>query len=166
LRAIRDIRMRQNVPLKTRLEFSVRCGEETVALLKPMDECFLSMAGAEATAMGPEVTPPALSATTSLSSTFSYIAKGGIKISGSAEVYVNLAGLIDMEAEVARKKQEIEKLAGFIASKQKKLENKNFVDRAPPEVVQKERDSLDDLQSQYESAKAVVGQLLKSNKTP
>jgi len=146
LRAIRDIRMRQNVPLKTRLEFSVRCDEITSNLLRPMEPYFTSMAGATATAWGPNVTSPALSA--------------NVTISGM-EVFVDLAELIDVEAEVARKKQEMEKLAGFIASKRKKLENKSFVDRAPPEVVQKERDSLADLQAQYDAAGKVLDGLSK-----
>jgi valyl-tRNA synthetase len=77
------------------------------------------------------------------------------------DVFVDLAELIDVEAEAARKKQEMEKLAGFIASKRKKMENKSFVDRAPPEVVQKERDSLADLQAQYDAAGKVLEGLSK-----
>ena len=77
------------------------------------------------------------------------------------EVFVDLAELIDVEAEIARKKQEMEKLAGFIAAKEKKLENKNFVDRAPAEVVQKERDSLNDLQSQYDGGNEGSGRIIE-----
>ena len=75
------------------------------------------------------------------------------------DVYVDLADLIDVPAEIARKKQEVEKLAGFIAAKEKKLQNKSFVDRAPAEVVQKERDSLKDLQDQLAAAQEVLERL-------
>ncbi len=75
------------------------------------------------------------------------------------EVYVDLAELIDVPAEIARKKQEVEKLTGFIAAKEKKLTNENFVDRAPAEVVRKERDSLKDLQDQLAAAKEVLERL-------
>ncbi|MCC6126058.1 MAG: valine--tRNA ligase [Pirellulales bacterium] len=147
LRAIRDIRSRQNVPPKTDLRFSVRCDAATAALLKPMEPYFDSMAGAKAVAWGPDVVSPELSANVSLS---------------GMEVYVDLAGLIDIAAEIARKKQEIEKLAGFIAAKEKKLGNTNFVDRAPADVVQKERESLADLQSQLAAAKEVLERLEKN----
>jgi valyl-tRNA synthetase len=147
LRAVRDIRSRQNVPPKTRIKFSVRCNDETANLLRPMEPYFASMAGANATAWGPDVIPPALSANVSLP---------------GVEVYVDLAELIDVEAEIARKTQEMEKYAGFIATKQKKLENSNFVDRAPADVVQKERDSLADLQAQYDAAQSVVERLKKT----
>jgi valyl-tRNA synthetase len=147
LRAIRDIRMRQNVPPKTRLNFSVRCDETCTKLLKPMEPYFASMAGATATAWGVNVNPPALSANVTLP---------------GMEVFVDLAELIDIEAEIVRKKQELEKLTGFIAAKQKKLENKSFVDRAPADVVQKERDSLSDLQAQYTAAMKVLEDLSKA----
>ena len=69
------------------------------------------------------------------------------------DVYVDLADLIDVPAEIARKKQEVEKLTGFIAAKEKKLTNASFVDRAPADVVQKERDSLKELQDQLAAAR-------------
>jgi len=145
LRAVRDIRSRQNVPPKTRIEFSVRCDDATAALLAPMEPYFPAMAGARATGWGPAVEPPALSA--------------NVVFSGM-EVFVDLAELIDVEAEIARKQQEKEKFEGLIAAKEKKLTNSNFIDRAPPEVVQKERDSLKELQDQQAATAAVLARLL------
>ncbi|HYW79498.1 MAG TPA: class I tRNA ligase family protein, partial [Thermoguttaceae bacterium] len=136
LRGVREIRSRQNVPPKTKIEFAVRCDTETVELLKPMEPYFDAMAGARPTAWGPDVEAPALSAAVTLS---------GI------ELFVDLADLIDVEAEIARKEQDKEKLEGLIVAKRKKLENKSFVDRAPEAVVQKERDSLTELESQLAS---------------
>ena len=75
------------------------------------------------------------------------------------DVYVDLAELIDVPAEIARTQQEVEKLTGFIAAKEKKLANANFVGRAPAEVVQKERDSLKDLQDQLAAVKEVLERL-------
>ncbi|MEN6451936.1 MAG: valine--tRNA ligase [Thermoguttaceae bacterium] len=144
LRAVRDIRARQGVAPKTPLRFSVRCDAATANLLDPMKDYFSAMANAEPVAFGPEVAAPPLSANVTLS---------------GLEVYVDLAGLIDVEAEVARKRQEIEKLTGFIAAKEKKLQQKNFVERAPAEVVQKERDSLADLQAQLAAAREVLERL-------
>ncbi len=75
------------------------------------------------------------------------------------DVYVDLAELIDLPAEVARKKQEVMKLSGFIVSKKKKLANTTFVERAPADVVQKERDSLKDLEEQLAAAQEVLDRL-------
>ncbi len=147
LRAVRDIRGRQNVPPRQDIEFSVRCSAEMAELLEPMEPYFQSMAGASSTAWGPEVEPPALSANA---------ASSGI------EVFVDLAGLIDIEAEIERKQKERDKLAGLIAGKEKKLANEKFVSRAPADVVQRERDSLAELQEQHRAAKAVLERLANS----
>jgi len=144
LRAVRDIRARQGVAPKTPLKFSVRCDAHAAELLAPMEPYFVSMANAEATAIGPEVTSPALSANVVLP---------------GMEIYVDMADLIDVPAEIARKKQEVEKLTGFITSKEKKLSNASFVERAPADVVQKERDSLKDLQDQLTAAQEVLERL-------
>ena len=96
---------------------------------------------ARPTAWGPEVAAPKLSANVTLA---------------GMEVFVNLAELIDVGAEVERKTQEMVRLEGLIAAKRKKLENKSFVERAPAAVVEGERAALKDLEDQHAAAKAVV----------
>ena len=141
LRAVREIRNRQNVPPRTEIDFAVRCDGPTAELLKPMEPYFISMAAARPTAWGPEVAAPKLSANVALA---------------GMEVFVDLADLIDVGAEVERKKQEIARLDGLIGAKRKKLENANFVQRAPAAVVEGERAALKDLEDQIAAARAVV----------
>ena len=66
-------------------------------------------------------------------------------------------GRVDRRAgRNGRKKQEVEKLSGFIAAKEKKLSNRSFVDRRAGGGGSKGRDSLKDLQSQLDAAKEVL----------
>ena len=141
LRAVREIRSRQNVPPKKQIEFALRCDEHVAERLRPMGPYFESMAGAKAIGWGPQVKAPALCANVTLP---------------GMEVFVDLAGLIDVEAEIARKKQELAKLESLIAGKQKKLANKSFVEKAPAAVVEKERESLKELESQLAAITAVL----------
>ncbi|HEY4308860.1 MAG TPA: class I tRNA ligase family protein [Pirellulales bacterium] len=127
LGGLREIRSRQNLPPRTEIRFALRCEPDVAALLEPMSGYFESMAKAQAVAWGPQVTAPATSANTMLR---------------SGELFVDLAGLIDIEAEIARNQKERERLLGAIASKEKKLANASFVERAPAEVVEAERRSL------------------------
>jgi valyl-tRNA synthetase len=60
--------------------------------------------------------------------------------------YVPLAGLIDLDAERARLQKQQDETTAFITSVQKKLANENFVTRAPPEVVARERARLLELE--------------------
>jgi len=59
------------------------------------------------------------------------------------EILVPMADLIDKEAELTRLSKEIDKLGKEIQRLDGKLSNANFVDRAPAEVVAKEREKLD-----------------------
>ena len=67
---------------------------------------------------------------------------------GDMEILVPMAGLIDKDAEIERLGKEIEKLRKEVARGEGKLRNPNFVDKAPDEVVAKEREKLDDHRSQ------------------
>jgi valyl-tRNA synthetase len=55
------------------------------------------------------------------------------------ECYLPLADLIDVEVERNRLEKEIKRLENQIAGLEKKLNNENFISRAPKEVVDKER---------------------------
>jgi valyl-tRNA synthetase len=130
---LRKIRSEQNIPPRETIHFVARCDAATTALLKPMEPYFESMAGARADAWGSDVTPPTNAASRSVS---------GI------EVFVDLADFIDVDAEIARLTKEITRLDGAIASKEKQLANEKFVERAPADVIAKERASLAQLQEQ------------------
>ena len=50
--------------------------------------------------------------------------------------------------EKARIKKEIENLEKLIAGAEKKLSNKQFVERAPKQIVEKEKEKLDEWQKE------------------
>ena len=64
------------------------------------------------------------------------------------EIFVDLAGLIDVSAELARLEKEKTRLESAIAGKERQLANENFVKNAKPEIVEKARESLQQLQEQ------------------
>ncbi|HXF99210.1 MAG TPA: valine--tRNA ligase, partial [Bacteroidota bacterium] len=59
------------------------------------------------------------------------------------ELFVPLEGLIDIEVEKARLQREIARISGLLKSTQAKLENPNFVEKAPKDVVEKEKEKLE-----------------------
>ncbi len=147
LRAIRDIRSRNNIAPSVRIRVSNTCHSSIAMLTEPMKPYFESMANARITEIGPDVEAPPLCASAT--------------VSAGDNVHVDLADSIDVEAEFTRKKQELEKLDKLIADKKKNLENKNFIERAPATVVQKERDSLKELQDQIATTSQVLDKLTR-----
>ena len=63
-----------------------------------------------------------------------------MQLVGELKVLVPMAGLIDPTAERKRLGKEIDRLEGDLRRSEGKLANENFVERAPEQVVQKERD--------------------------
>jgi valyl-tRNA synthetase len=146
LRGLREIRSRQIIPPKTPLEFSLCCDIATAELLQPMTPYFASLAGARAIEWGPDAAAFATNAQMSLT---------------EGELYVNLAGLIAVAAEKSRLEKERARLAGLIAAKEKKLANASFVERAPADVVAKERAALVEVQGQLANVEQALAGLRK-----
>lgn len=66
---------------------------------------------------------------------------------GELEILIPMAGLIDKTEESARLNREIAKLLKDAERGEAKLQNPNFVDRAPSDVVEKERVKLNELKT-------------------
>ncbi|WP_455374672.1 valine--tRNA ligase [Kaarinaea lacus] len=86
--------------------------------------------------------------------------ESAIALVGGMRILIPMAGLIDKDAEIARLTKGIEKMQQEVTRGQAKLENSNFVDRAPAEVVAKEKQKVEearaavaDLQTQLDKIK-------------
>jgi valyl-tRNA synthetase len=66
---------------------------------------------------------------------------------------------VDIEPIVARLRKLREKLEKELSRSQKKLENPNFLNRAPAEIVQKEREKVAELKTQLEKVAGELAQL-------
>ena len=65
--------------------------------------------------------------------------KAATALLGELEILVPLEGIIDKDAEVERLERQLVKLAKNLSRSRAKLENPSFRDRAPADVVEKER---------------------------
>ena len=67
---------------------------------------------------------------------------------GRMEILVPMAGLIDKAAELDRLGKEIQKLKQEVGRAEQRLKNPGFADRAPADVVAKEKEKLNEYRSQ------------------
>ena len=81
-------------------------------------------------------------------------------VTGKAQIFMPLEDLVDIEKEMERLQKEKEKLEKELARVESKLSNENFVKKAPPAVVEQERqkkakyqDMMDKVLNRIESLK-------------
>ena len=144
--AVRKIRASQNIAPRETVPVAVRCSESSRDLLEPMRLSLESLASAELVALGPDARPFATDAP---------LAMPAIDI----DVHVDLERFIDVGAELQRLEKMLGQLQKQIAGKQAKLDNENFVARAPRAVVDKERQSLGELRQQASLVESDIAKL-------
>ena len=147
LGTLREIRSRQNIVPKDTIEFVIRCDDATAQLLETMSPYFLSMANAKSRGLGQDVEVPETNATITV---------------GAMEVYVDLKDFIDVGAEIERNEKHLAKLLQLVTSKENKLNNDSFVSRAPADIVQRERESLEQARQELERTQAALTRLRES----
>jgi valyl-tRNA synthetase len=86
--------------------------------------------------------------------------------SGSAQIVIDeatfvmpLAGVIDIRAEKARLEREIGKIDEETEKIDRKLGNPQFVSKAPPEVIEEQRQRRDDSMARREKLSAALARL-------
>jgi len=83
-------------------------------------------------------------------------------LAGDLEILVPMAGLIDVDAELARLDREIDKISIEVKKLSGKLSNAKFVDNAPAEVVTKERQKLEEFEgsvSQLQEKRSAIAEM-------
>ncbi len=75
------------------------------------------------------------------------------------EVAIPLEGLLDFDAERARLQRELKKIAADFEARSRKLANESFLERAPSEVVEKERAAHKELLEKKQRIEATLANL-------
>ncbi len=124
--AIRTIRGEMRIAPGAALQVTLRPGRGHQALFREQAALVEALARCRLT-IDPRATRPPGSA---------------LAVVGRSEVYVALAGVVDLAAERARLTKETARLSEQVAFAQAKLARPEFVERAPAEVVARERERL------------------------
>ncbi len=129
---IRNIRGEMEVPPSKQIAVILSCGsDESLTLMKHNEGAIMSLARVSDLAIGRDIAQPE---------------DASIQVSGDVQIYVPLKGLVDVAAEEERLLKEIGKIDKEIDMFSKKLASPAFVDRAPAEIVAKERQKLAEVQ--------------------
>ena len=145
VRAVRNIRQKNGLPPKARLRVSVKTSDEQVAgRLKAEQHVLMQMACIEPPEIGPDAPKPR---------------PAGHEALRGADLYVALAGLIDLDKEKARLEKEIARAQQAVAQSEKKLGDQRFLQGAPPDTVRAERARLEEYQEKVAKLKEALEEL-------
>ncbi len=125
---VRHIRGNYSLPPQQGLKVLIHLDDATMAKAwQPHLHIILGLEKFESLEVGVNITKP------------SFAASGMIP---GGKMYVPLEGMLDPVAERLRLGKELEKAKGFVAAQEKKLTNEKFVQSAPADVVEGEREKL------------------------
>ena len=79
----------------------------------------------------------------------------------STEFYIPLEGSVDIEAEIEKLESELHYAKGFLISVDKKLSNERFVNHAPEQVVEKEKQKKADAEAKIRVIEEQINSLRK-----
>jgi valyl-tRNA synthetase len=135
VKAVREVRSRYDLKKDTEVEVFVRCDEAVAADFRALTAFVSSLAKVSRLECGPAVAKPPQSATS---------------VHADFEAYVSLRGLIDPDAEAKRTEKQLAEKRKHLQAARAKLQNESFVSKAPPEVVQQQRELVADLEKQIQ----------------
>ena len=134
IRAVRNIRAKFNLPPKAGLAATVNSsGSDHLEKLGPLAAMIRAQAGIDDLEMGVGLAKPPQSAA---------------EVIPEAQIYVPLAGLMDVELESRRIEKELAKKLAGRDGLNVKLHNHEFLERAPAEVVEREKARLEEYSRQ------------------
>jgi valyl-tRNA synthetase len=141
---IREVRNRFNVDPRIELAVTVRCNAAIADDFRALEPFIRHFTRVGQFACGPDTakTP-----------------QSGSIVHADFEAYVSLAGLIDVGKEVQQLEKQIGEKRKLLQATQAKLANASFVERAPAEVVQQQRDLVIDLGNQIQTLETNLREL-------
>ncbi len=144
IRAIRNIRSKMNIREKQKLGAIISISTDGEYEIKEHSDILKRMANIEHLEIGKNLAKPANSA---------------CEVIGKIQAFVPLAGIIDPVAEKERQSKHLRQLEDYLTAVRRKLENKNFVARAPAHVVSMEQNREKELIEQIDKVKFIINDL-------
>ncbi|HTX18430.1 MAG TPA: valine--tRNA ligase [Bacteroidota bacterium] len=142
---VRTIRSEMNLPPAKEVDAIVNCHEEgKKSILENNRNLIVRLARVANLTIGTGLAKPGYSA--------SSVIQG-------QELFVPLKGLIDIDVERTRLEKEISRIEGQLRGVEAKLSNPSFADKAPAEIVEKERDKKQNFEQTILKLRASLSQV-------
>ncbi|MFC1554006.1 valine--tRNA ligase [candidate division KSB1 bacterium] len=137
--SIRNIKGEMNIPASKKAEAAIKCeNPEAAVIIQNNLDYIYRLGGVSELKISPDMIKPKQSVTA---------------VSTDMEIYVPLAGLINIDDEKKRLEKEFNRLQGQIKGIRTKLSNSEFLKKAPEHVVSYEKQKLESFLINFEKLK-------------
>jgi len=130
--SIRNLRSEMNISPGKEIDIIIKSSENETIIFQNLKVYISRLAKINSIIIDPKATKPSQSASI---------------VIDNNEIFIPLTDIIDIDVEVERLTKQVDAYKGRLKNVNNKLSNKNFVDRAPKDVVDNEKKK----QKQYES---------------
>ncbi|NMO95301.1 valine--tRNA ligase [Paenibacillus lemnae] len=145
IRAVRNIRAEVNVPMSKKIELMLKPSDEQVQGIVQRNEIYIQrFCNTSQYEAGLDLQTPD---------------KAMTAIVTGAELYLPLAGLIDIDQEITRLEKELQHLNSEVERVDKKLSNQGFVAKAPAKVIEEEKAKQADYSDKRDKVIARIAEL-------
>lgn len=145
IRAVRNIRAEVNTPMSKKVPMTISAKDEQTSAVLEVNKGYIEkFCNPDGLTIGANLEAPAQA--------MSAVVSG-------ADIFMPLAGLINIEEEIARLEKELDKWAKEVKLVSGKLSNERFVSKAPEALVATEREKLADYEAKYATVEKRIAEL-------
>jgi valyl-tRNA synthetase len=145
IRSVRNIRAEVNTPMSKKVAMTISAKDaQTASVLEANKGYIEKFCNPDGLTIGAKLEAPAQA--------MSAVVSG-------AEIFMPLAGLINIDEEIARLEKELEKWAKEVKLVSGKLSNERFVAKAPEALVAAEREKLADYEAKFATVEKRIAEL-------
>ncbi|MEJ2628203.1 MAG: class I tRNA ligase family protein, partial [bacterium] len=132
--AVREIRGEMNIPPHRKITLLIRGKKKQLQILDGCRDDLIKLVQADSIEINPDIVKPDNSATA---------------VVHDLEIFIPLKEIIDLTIEKERIRKEMNRLEGLLMGINKKLQNKQFLQKAPEMVVEKEKNKQKNFQEKF-----------------
>ena len=143
--SLRNVRQSFNIPTSAKVNIEIRANKEEKEIFEAIESYIHTLAKVEGiTYESPdkEEIPP----------------KSAVAVVSASKIFIPLADLIDLNAEVKRQEKKMAKLTNEKNSLEGRMKNEKFVANAPAELIEQTKSRIEELTKQED----VIKDLIKS----
>ena len=145
IKSLRNVRQSFNIPVSTKINIEVVANEGEKAIFQKVESYIKRLSKVENIAYVSEENTSQKQAASA--------------VVGNSKIIIPLAGLIDMNAEIARQNKKLDKLLNEKGSLEGRMKNEKFVSKAPAELIDQTKARIEEISTQQKAIEDLIASL-------